>query len=112
MIQDLFLENFLKYPCLNAVKVTAELNEKFSISSDAVWGVLRAGGLNGHSAYRKFFVSVKSRKLRLLFTKSMINSKRTGVMFYLQTKGNLTFLILLVVQLYGEEKMNNLIPRT
>ena len=58
-----------------------------------------------NSAYRKFFVSVKSSKFRLLFTKSMINSKGTGIMFYLQTKRNLTFLVLMVVQLYGEERI-------
>ena len=99
---------------MNAVKVTAEFNEKFStsISTETVWRVLWLAGLNGHSAYRKFFVSVKSRKLRLLFTKSMINSKCTGIMFYLQTKGNLTFLILMVVQLYKEEKMNDFVPKT
>ena len=88
MIKDLFLENFLKYPCLNAVKVTAEFNENFStsISFETVQRVLRSAGLNGHSVYRKF--CEKNRKLRLLFTKSVINLKYTGIMFYLQTKGN------------------------
>ena len=104
----------LKYPCLNDVKLTAEFNEQFStsISPETVWRVFRAHGLNGYSAYRKFFVCSKSRKLRLLFTKSIINSKCTRIMFYLQTKVNLTFLVLMIVQLWGEEKMSNLVPRT
>ena len=104
-MQNLFLEKF---------KVIAEFNEKFcaSISPETVWQVLSAAGLNGHSAYRKLFVSAKSRKLRLLFTKPMINLKRTWIMFYLQSKENLTFLVLMVVQLYGEENMSNLVSIT
>ena len=62
--------------------------------------------------YIQLYVSAKSRKLKLLFTKSMINSKLIGIMFYLQSKENLTLLVLMVVQLYGEEKIINLVPRT
>ena len=94
------IRKFVQSPHLSAVKVTAKLSEKCSssVSPETVRRVLRTAGLNGHSAHRKFFVSAKSRKLRLLFTKSMINSKHTGIMFHLQSKGNLTFLVLMVVE--------------
>ena len=103
----------MKYPCLSVVKVTAEFNEKnsTSISLETVWQVLRTAGLNGHSAHRKFFVSAKSRKLQLLFTISNIYSKHTGIMSCLQKKAILTLLVLMVVLLYGEEKMSNFILR-
>ena len=56
------IRKFLKYPCFNAVKVSAEFNEKFSTSSspETVWRVIRTAGLNGQSAYRKFFICAES----------------------------------------------------
>ena len=54
---------------MNAVKVTAEFNEKFSASNspETVRRVLRAVGLNELSAHRNFLVSGKNRKIRLSF---------------------------------------------
>ncbi|GBN88296.1 hypothetical protein AVEN_29979-1 [Araneus ventricosus] len=56
--QRFIIRKFVKIPRLSALKVSAEFNEKFStsISPETVRRVLRATGLNGHSAGRKFFV--------------------------------------------------------
>ncbi|GBN89837.1 hypothetical protein AVEN_113313-1 [Araneus ventricosus] len=73
------IKKFVKNPRLSALKVSAEFNENFStpISPETVRRVLRAAGLNGCSACRKFFVSAKNRKLMLSFTKSMLNKPKT-----------------------------------
>ncbi|GBM01509.1 hypothetical protein AVEN_209318-1 [Araneus ventricosus] len=69
--QGFIIRKFVKNPSLSALKVSAEFNEKFStpISHETVRRVLRAAGLNGRSARRKFFVSAKNRKLMLSFAK-------------------------------------------
>ncbi|GBM32375.1 hypothetical protein AVEN_239774-1 [Araneus ventricosus] len=69
--QGFIIRKFVKNPRLSALKVSAEFNEKFStpISPETVRRVLRAAGLNGRSARRKFFVSAKNRKLMLSFAK-------------------------------------------
>ncbi|GBM45308.1 hypothetical protein AVEN_54376-1 [Araneus ventricosus] len=56
--QGFIIRKFVKNPHLSALKVSAEFNEKFStpISPETVL-VLRAAGLNGRSARRKFLVS-------------------------------------------------------
>ncbi|GBN48924.1 hypothetical protein AVEN_23775-1 [Araneus ventricosus] len=69
--QRFIIRKFVKNPRLSALKVSTEFNEKFStpISPETVRRVLRAAGLNGRSARRKFFVSAKNRKLMLSFAK-------------------------------------------
>ena len=46
---------------MSAVKVTMGFNKKFStsFSSETVWGILRAAGLNGHSVCRNLLVQKK-----------------------------------------------------
>ncbi|GBL95587.1 Transposable element Tc1 transposase [Araneus ventricosus] len=89
------IRKFLKNACLSALKVSAEFNEKFStsISPETVRQILRAAGLNGRSARRIFFfVSAKSRKLRLSFAKSMLNKLEThwnNVLFADENKFNI-----------------------
>ncbi|GBO37993.1 hypothetical protein AVEN_209798-1, partial [Araneus ventricosus] len=77
--QRFIIRKFVKSPCLSALKVSTEFNEKCStsISPETVRRVLRAAGLNRRSARRKLFVSGKNRKLRLSFTKSMLNKPET-----------------------------------
>ncbi|GBN09234.1 hypothetical protein AVEN_48114-1 [Araneus ventricosus] len=69
--QRFIIRKFVKNPCLSALKVSAEFNEKFStpISPETVRRVLRAAESNGRSTRRKFFVSAKNRKLMLSFAK-------------------------------------------
>ncbi|GBM23713.1 hypothetical protein AVEN_257627-1 [Araneus ventricosus] len=57
--QRFIIRKFVKNPCLSALKVPAEFNEKFStsISPETVRRVLGAAGLNGRSDRRKFFAS-------------------------------------------------------
>ncbi|GBN74525.1 hypothetical protein AVEN_245289-1 [Araneus ventricosus] len=61
--QRFIIRKFVKNPRLSALKISVEFNEKFptSISPETVRRVLRAAGLNGRSARRKFFVSEKNR---------------------------------------------------
>ncbi|GBL65606.1 hypothetical protein AVEN_220932-1, partial [Araneus ventricosus] len=77
--QRFIIRKFVKDPCLSALKVSTEFNEKCStsISPETVRRLLRAAGLNERYARRKFFVSAKNRKLRLSFTKSMLNKPET-----------------------------------
>ena len=84
----------MKNLCLSAVKVSAEFSDKFSssISPETVKRILRATGLNGSFACRKYFVSVKNRKLILSFSKSMINNSKTywnNVLFADKNKFNI-----------------------
>ena len=78
---------------MSAVKVSSEFNEKFSISiSPKTVRILREAGLHGCSAFKKFFVSVKKRKFRLSFAKSMINKSKTywnNVLFADKSKFNI-----------------------
>ncbi|GBO42438.1 hypothetical protein AVEN_31656-1 [Araneus ventricosus] len=69
--QRFIIRKFVKNPRLSALKVSAEFNKEFStpISPETVRRVLRAAGLNGRSARRKFFVSAENRKLMLSFAK-------------------------------------------
>ncbi|GBN59778.1 hypothetical protein AVEN_107053-1 [Araneus ventricosus] len=69
--QRFIIRKFVNNPSLSALKVSAEFNENFSttISPETVRRVLRAAGVNGRSARRKFFVSTKKRKLMLSFAK-------------------------------------------
>ncbi|GBM46495.1 hypothetical protein AVEN_78887-1 [Araneus ventricosus] len=69
--QRFIIRKFVKNPSLSALEVSAEFNEKFSttISPETVRRVLRAAGVNGRSARRKFFVGTKKRKLMLSFAK-------------------------------------------
>ncbi|GBN34002.1 hypothetical protein AVEN_143999-1 [Araneus ventricosus] len=77
--QRFIIRKFVKNPCLSALKVSTEFYEKCStsISPEIVLRLLRAAGLNERYARRKFFVSAKNRKLRLSFTKSMLNKPET-----------------------------------
>ncbi|GBM53841.1 hypothetical protein AVEN_261228-1 [Araneus ventricosus] len=56
--QGFIIRKFVKNPRLSALKVSAEFNDKFStpISPETVRRVLRAAGLNGRSARRKFLI--------------------------------------------------------
>ncbi|GBM45745.1 Transposable element Tcb1 transposase [Araneus ventricosus] len=56
--QRFIIRKFVKNSRLSALKVSAEFNEKFStsISPEIVRRVLKATGLNGRSALRKFFI--------------------------------------------------------
>jgi len=88
------IRKFVKNPRSGAVKVSAEFNAKFStlISPEAVRRVLREAGLHGRSARKNFFVTEKNRKLRLSFTKSMINTLETywnNVLFADESKFNI-----------------------
>ncbi|GBM58375.1 hypothetical protein AVEN_212727-1 [Araneus ventricosus] len=69
--QRFIIRKFVKNPRLSALKVSAEFNEKFStpISPETVRRVLRAAGINGRSARRKFFVGAENRKFMLSFAK-------------------------------------------
>ncbi|GBN21028.1 Transposable element Tc1 transposase [Araneus ventricosus] len=92
--QRFIIRKFVKNPRLSALKVSAEFNEKFSTSilPETVRRVLGTAGLNGRSARRKFFVSVKNRKLRLSFAKSMLNNLETywnNVLFVDESKFNI-----------------------
>ncbi|GBL85289.1 Transposable element Tc1 transposase [Araneus ventricosus] len=92
--QRFIIRKFVKNPSLSALKVSAEFNEKFSttISPETVQRVLRASGLNGCSARRKFFVSEKNRKLSLSFAKSTLNKPETywnNVLFADESKFNI-----------------------
>ena len=88
------IRKFVKYPCLSAIKVSAEFHEKFStsFSSETFRRVLREAGLHGCSARKKNFVSAKNRKLRLSFTKLMINKPKkywNNVLFADESKFNI-----------------------
>ncbi|GBO31425.1 hypothetical protein AVEN_172158-1 [Araneus ventricosus] len=92
--QRFIIRKFVKNPCLSALKVSAEFNEKFStpISPETVRRVLRAAGLNRRSARRKFFVSAENRRLRLSFAKSMLNKPEkywNNVLFADEAKFNI-----------------------
>ncbi|GBM92328.1 hypothetical protein AVEN_136372-1 [Araneus ventricosus] len=92
--QRFIIRKFVKNPRFSALKVSAEFNEKFSssITPETVRRVLRAAGLNGRSARRKFFVSAQNRKLRLSFAKSMLNKPETywnNVLFADESKFNI-----------------------
>ena len=83
---------------MSAVKVSAKFNEKFftSISPETVQRVIRESELHERSARKKFLL-VRKTKLRLSFANSMVNKpKHTGIMSYLLTKANLTFLVPIV----------------
>ncbi|GBL74831.1 hypothetical protein AVEN_243680-1 [Araneus ventricosus] len=69
--QGFIIRKFVKNPRLSALKVSAEFNEKFStpISPETVRRVLRAAGLNGHSARRKFFVRCEKQKAHAFLRK-------------------------------------------
>ncbi|GBM82504.1 hypothetical protein AVEN_15506-1 [Araneus ventricosus] len=92
--QRFIIRKFVKNPRLSALKVSAEFNENFStpISPETVRRVLRAAGLNGRSARRKFFVSAKNRKLMFSFAKSMLNKPEAywnNVLFADKSKYNI-----------------------
>ncbi|GBL85210.1 Transposable element Tc1 transposase [Araneus ventricosus] len=92
--QRFIIGKFVKNPRLDALKVSAEFNEKFStsISPETVQRVLRASELHGRSARRKFFVSAKNRKLSLSFAKSTLNKPETNwnnVLFADESKFNI-----------------------
>ena len=77
-MRDLLLENLWKIRILIAVKVSAECNEKFSISvlPETVRWLFREPGLHRRSARRRI-VSAKNSKLRLSFAKSILNKPET-----------------------------------
>ena len=90
----IFIRKFAKNPRLSAVKVSAEFNEKISISisPETVRRVLREAGLHRCSARKKIFDSAKNRKLRLSFAKSIKNKSEThwnDVLFANENKFNI-----------------------
>ena len=72
------IRNFVEIPSMNVLKVSAEFNEKFSISisNETVRRVLKTAEFYGRHASRKFTVTAKNRMFRFLFTKLMINYTR------------------------------------
>ncbi|GBM88750.1 hypothetical protein AVEN_254218-1 [Araneus ventricosus] len=64
-----------KTPRLSAVKLTTELEKRFAIKAnpETIRRVIISYGYNSRVARRNFFVNERTRKLRLDFSKSMVD---------------------------------------